>query len=235
MITATMVLVAVLGQGERETLVVANATEILKDMTQIPERGIPPAILTDAEGFIFVPGLVKLGFVVGGKHGRGIAILRKPDGTWSNPILIKLTGGSIGWQAGVESSDLLLVVKRRRTVEEILTQRKFTLGANAGLAVGPMGRDIQAKTDIQLKAEMYAYSRSRGLFAGISIEGGAVRVDDMGNRRMYRTELAPLHLASAAIPVPTEVMSLKETLLRLSPPKTPVAQPQLPPPVGSGN
>jgi len=235
MISATMILAAVLGQGERETIVVANSVEVLKDMTQIPERGIPPAILTDAEGFIFVPGLVKLGFVVGGKHGRGIAILRKPDGTWSNPIMIKLTGGSIGWQAGVESSDLLLVVRKRRTVEEILTQRKFTLGANAGLAVGPMGRDIQAGTDVQLKAEMFAYSRSRGLFAGVSIEGGAVRVDDMGNRKLYNTELVPLHLTSAAIPVPVEVMNLKETLLRLSPPKKPIVPPPFPPPVGSGN
>src|SRR5262245_66001088 len=128
--TAAMVLLAAaFGQNERETIVVANSLEVLKDMTKIPERGIPPAILSDAEGFIFVPGLVKLGFVVGGKHGRGIAILRKSDGTWSNPILIKLTGGSVGWQAGVESSDLLLVVRRRRTIEEILTERKFTLGA----------------------------------------------------------------------------------------------------------
>jgi lipid-binding SYLF domain-containing protein len=233
MIAATMVLAAAVGQGERETLVVANAVEVLKDLTQMPERSIPPSLLADAEGFIFVPGLVKLGFVVGGKHGRGVAVLRKPDGMWSNPVMIKLTGGSIGWQAGVESSDLLLVVRKKRSVEEILTARKFTLGANAGLAVGPMGRDLQAKTDVQLKAEMYAYSRSRGLFAGISIEGGAVRVDDMGNRKLYNTELGPLHLASAAIPVPQEVATLKETLLRLSPPKRPVAQPPLPPPVGT--
>src|SRR4051812_22806055 len=132
MIAATLVLAAAVGQGERETIVVANSIEVLNDLTKIPERGIPPSILNDAEGFIFVPGLVKVGFVVGGKHGRGIALLRKADGMWSNPIMIKLTGGSIGWQAGVESSDLILVVKRRRTVEEILAEQKFTLGANAG-------------------------------------------------------------------------------------------------------
>jgi lipid-binding SYLF domain-containing protein len=234
MISAAMILATAFGQGERETLVVANSIEVLKDLTQIPERGIPPVILADAEGFIFVPGLVKLGFVVGGKHGRGIAVLRRPDGLWSNPVMIKLTGGSIGWQAGVESSDLLLVVRKRRTVEEILTTQKFTLGANAGLAVGPMGRDLQAKTDVKLKAEMYAYSRSRGLFAGVSIEGGSVRVDDMGNRRLYNTELGPLRLATASIPVPTEVVMLKETLMRLSPPKKPIDAPVLPPPVGSG-
>ena len=232
MIVTTLILAAVVRQGERETLVVANATEVLKDMTQIPERGVPPAILTDAEGFIFVPGLVKLGFVVGGKHGRGVAMLRKPDGMWSNPVMIKLTGGSIGWQAGVESSDLILVVKRKRTVEEILTAQKFTLGANAGLSVGPMGRDLQAKTDVQLKAEMYSYSRSRGLFAGVSIEGASVRVDGMGNRKLYNTELGPLHLATAMLPVPPEVATLKETLLRLSPPPRPIVPPPLPPPVG---
>jgi len=230
---AAMILAAAMGQGERETIVVANAIEVLNDLTRIPERGIPPSLLADAEGFVIVPGLVKVGFVVGGKHGRGIAILRKPDGLWSNPIMIKLTGGSIGWQAGVESSDLLLVVKRRRTVEEILTEQKFTLGAGAGLAVGPMGRDLQAKTDVQLKAEMYAYSRSRGLFAGISIEGASVRVDGMGNRRLYNTELAPLHMAAAALPVPSEVANLKATLLRLSPPPRPVTPPPLPPPVGT--
>jgi lipid-binding SYLF domain-containing protein len=208
-------------QGEREAVVIANSIEVLKEVTRMPERGVPQAILADAEGFILVPGLVKLGFVVGGKHGRGVVVLRQPNGTWSNPIMIKLTGGSIGWQAGVESSDLLLVVRRRRTIEEMLTERKFTLGANAGLAVGPVGRDLQAKTDIQLKAEMYAYSRSRGLFAGVSIEGGAVRVDDLGNRRLYQTELSPLQLAGANVPVPAEVAGLKDILQKLSPPPKP--------------
>jgi lipid-binding SYLF domain-containing protein len=229
----TMALAAVgtaAAQGERETVVVANAIEVLKEVTAIPERSIPPHILADAEGFIIVPGLMKLGFVVGGKHGRGLAVMRKPDGMWSNPVMIKLTGGSIGWQAGVESSDLLLVVRKRRTVEEILTSRKFTLGANAGLAVGPLGRDLQAKTDTKFRAEMYSYSRSRGLFAGVSIEGGSVHVDNLGNNRLYRTDLPPLQLSGAEMAVPEEVAMLKGTLLKLSPPPKPPADAKPPAP-----
>jgi lipid-binding SYLF domain-containing protein len=190
-------------------------------MMKLPERHIPPIILRDAEGFVIIPNLVKVGFVVGGKHGRGIAAMKNPQGVWSNPVMVKLTGGSIGWQAGVESSDVILVIRRRKTVEEILTARKFTLGANAGLAIGPVGRDLQGKTDIQFRAEMYSYSRSRGLFGGVSIEGGSLRADDAGNAKLYRSDLPPLQLSKTEMPLPEEVAKLKVALTNLSPPPTP--------------
>ncbi|HVJ83187.1 MAG TPA: YSC84-related protein [Planctomycetia bacterium] len=233
-----------LAQADKERMVLKNAKEVLSSLADLPESGIPKVILDDAHGFLIVPDLVKVGFVVGGKHGRGVAVMKDEAGVWSNPVLIHMTGGSIGWQAGVESIDLVLVIRKKKTVEELLTARKFTLDANAGLAVGPLGRDLQAKTDVKFKAEMYSYSRSRGLFGGVSIGGGSLRVDQRGNRTLYGADVSPLDLARAVVTAPpAELTELKATLAVLSPPPpapiqltpvpvspSPSAKPVAPPP-----
>src|SRR5262245_29627717 len=143
--------------GGREALVVGNAIEVLEQSCAIPEKCIPSALLREAAGVAIFPNIIKAGFVVGGKHGKGVVLVRCKDGVWSNPIFVTLTGGSIGWQAGAQSTDLILVFRTGRSVERILNNRgKLTLGADVGVAAGPVGRQAAAATDAQLKAEIYS-------------------------------------------------------------------------------
>ena len=121
---------------------------------------------------MIVPRVIKAGLVVGGRFGRGVVLVRNGKGCWSNPAFVTLTGGSVGWQIGVQSTDLVLVFKNRKTADRLLHGKdKLTLGADAAVAAGPLGRQAEAGTDARLHAEIYSYSRSRGLFAGISLKG----------------------------------------------------------------
>lgn len=160
------------------------AVEVFKEITAIPEKGIPPALLHDAYGIAIIPGVVKVGFIVGGRYGKGVLMVRTEEGGWSNPSFVSLAGGGIGWQIGAQSTDIILVFKSRRSIEGI-KKGKFTLGVDAAAAAGPVGRSAEASTDIQLRAEIYSYSRSRGLFAGVSLEGAALQIDDEANAEFY--------------------------------------------------
>jgi lipid-binding SYLF domain-containing protein len=131
-----------------------------------------------------IPDVIKGGFFVGGRRGKGVLVVRSSNGEWSNPTFITLTGGSFGWQIGGQSTDVLLVFKTSRSVENI-SRGKLTLGADAALAAGPVGRHTGAATDARLAAEVYSYSRSRGLFAGVALEGAAISIDDSANRALY--------------------------------------------------
>ncbi len=154
---------------------VRKAAALLREIVRIPEKGMPPALLGNARGIAIIPGVIKVGFVIGGRRGSGIVLVRKDNGDWGTPSRITLTAGSLGWQIGVQSTDVILVFKTRKSVEGLMGG-KFTLGADAGVAAGPVGRRAEAATDLQLKAEVYSYSRSRGLFAGVSLEGSALQV-----------------------------------------------------------
>jgi len=160
------------------------AADVFKEIVAIPEKGLPPALLREAYGIAIVPGVIKLGFIVGGRHGKGVLMVRTEDGEWSNPSFVSFTGGGIGWQIGAQSSDIVLVFKSKRSIEGI-KKGKFTLGIDAAAAAGPVGRNAEAATDLQLRAEIYSYSRSRGLFAGVSLEGAALRIDDDANAAFY--------------------------------------------------
>ncbi|HEY6874584.1 MAG TPA: lipid-binding SYLF domain-containing protein [Geobacteraceae bacterium] len=160
------------------------AADVFKEIMAIPEKGIPPALLRNAAAIAVIPGVIKLGFVVGGRHGKGVLLVRKEDGEWSNPSFVTFTGGGIGWQIGAQSSDVILVFKGKRSIEG-LRKGKFTIGIDAAAAAGPVGRNAEAATDIQLKAEIYSYARSRGVFAGVSLEGAALRIDGAANAALY--------------------------------------------------
>lgn len=160
------------------------ATDILDKTLTLPEQGIPPALLHDAQGIAVIPGVIKAGFVIGGSYGRGVLTVRDRDGQWSQPIFLKLVAGSIGWQIGAQSTDVVLVFKTKRSVEGLL-HGKFTLGADAAVAAGPVGRRGEAATDAELKAEIVSYSRSRGLFAGVSLEGAQLDVDHEADASFY--------------------------------------------------
>lgn len=170
--------------GTREENRVADAADVLDQLARIPESSIPPALLSRAYAVAVIPGVVKVGFGVGARRGRGIIVVRHADKSWSNPAFITLTGGSLGWQIGAQSTDVILVFKTRQSVDGI-GRSKLTLGANASVAAGPVGRHTGAATDLRLQAEVFSYSRSRGLFAGVALEGAGVQMDDKANAAFY--------------------------------------------------
>lgn len=168
----------------REEKRVTDATDVLDQFLRIPEQAIPPNMLARAYAVAVIPDVIKLGFGIGGRRGRGILVVRQDAGTWSNPVFVTLTGGSIGWQAGAQSTDIILVFKTRKGVDGI-TSGKFTLGADASVAAGPVGRQASAATDIEFEAEVVSYSRNRGLFAGVALEGSGITMDEKANAAFY--------------------------------------------------
>jgi lipid-binding SYLF domain-containing protein len=205
----------ILEAGTKEAKTVRTALEVLEEITAIPEKGIPPSLLRDAQGIAVVPGVIKVGFVVGGRHGRGVLLIREKHAGWSNPVFVSITGGSVGWQIGAQSTDVILVFKSMKSIDGIV-KGKFTLGADAAIAAGPVGRRAEAATDAQLKAEIYSYSRSRGLFAGVSVEGAALQIDDDANGDFYGKEgiRAEELLKGSEIPSPPAAIRLKEFLAK---------------------
>ena len=162
-----------------------NAIDVFKEMVNLPEKGIPEALLDMAEAIAVIPGFWKAAWVIGGRHGKGVILVRKSEGEWSYPAFISMTGGSVGFQIGVQRADIILVFKNKKSVNTI-TGGTFTLGADAGVAAGPVGRKAEASTDIRFEAEIYSYSKSKGLFAGISIEGASLSIDTDANAKFYR-------------------------------------------------
>ena len=176
--------------GEREDKRAAQAIMVLDEIMNAPDHALPEKLLEDAQAVAVIPDVVKAGLVVGGRAGKGLVSVRNADGTWSNPSFIRLTGGSIGFQAGVQSTDVILVFRRRAGVDSIVNG-KFTLGADAAVAAGPVGRTAQASTDAQLKAEIYSYSRARGLFAGVALDGAVIAIDHKANQSTYGRNTTP--------------------------------------------
>ncbi len=162
--------------GVSEEAKVQASTAVIKEIMGIPESAIPPSLLASAHGIAIFPDLLKAGFILGGRYGVGVLLVRNEDRTWGNPVFFRLIGGSIGWQIGAQSTDVILVMKSIRSLDAICGG-KFTLGVDASIAAGPVGRQAEAGTDVLLRAEILSYSRSRGLFAGLSLEGAAIQVD----------------------------------------------------------
>lgn len=194
------------------------ATEVLEQLTRIPEQGIPPSLLKNAYAVAVVPSLIKAGFVVGGSYGKGVLVVRRPDGRWSNPTFIHMGAGSLGWQAGAKSSDIVLVFKTRKGVDDI-ARGKVTLGGDISVAAGPVGRHASAATDLQLKAEIYSYSRTRGLFGGVSLEGAWIGIDTRSNYAYYQDGQgsAAKILSDDHIPTPARARRFIETLSARAP------------------
>jgi SH3 domain-containing YSC84-like protein 1 len=200
---------AVLARTEEQ--IIRASHEVLKEFLDLQIREIPDSLLAEAHGVAIIPDCVKLGFVVGGQHGRGVVVMRERDGSWRAPVFVTITGGSIGWQVGAQSTDFVLVFKTQKSVDGLL-RGKFTLGADASVAAGPAGRRAGAATDTHLKAEIYSYSRNRGLFAGVSLDGSALQVDDVANATYYGAP-AP---GGAPPPVPESALKLVEIIAGLT-------------------
>ena len=198
--------------GEEENKLAENAVRVLKEIMMAPDKAIPKDLLQNAHAIAVVPDVIKAGFVVGGRHGDGLISVKTRDGTWSNPSFVSLTGGSVGFQAGVSSTDVVLVFRTQRGVDSIV-HGKFTLGADASVAAGPVGRAANAATDAQLRAEIYSYSRSRGLFAGVALDGSVLSIDNTANQAAYGEGITPRRIFEGGLSsVPDAVVDFRDRL-----------------------
>lgn len=186
----SLVIAATAHAGPREDAQAENAVRVLAEIQAIPESSIPDKLLDEAKAIVIVPDTIKAGLVLGGRRGHGVLSVRTADGGWSNPGFVTLTGGSIGLQVGVQSADVVLVFRSERGLDSIVNG-KFTLGADAGVAAGPMGRNASASTDGQMKAEIWSWSRARGLFAGVALDGAVLSMDNKANEAVYGQDTTP--------------------------------------------
>ena len=170
--------------GERQETRLSTATRVLTELSQMPEQNIPTWLLERAHAVAVIPAVIKVGLGIGARRGKGVLVIRKDDGQWSNPVFVNLTGGSFGFQVGVQSTDVVLVFTSRQSIEGIVGG-KVTLGADASVAAGPVGRQSSAATDVGLTAQVYSYSRAMGLFAGVALDGSAMTIDHTSNESFY--------------------------------------------------
>jgi lipid-binding SYLF domain-containing protein len=169
---------------------IQDSLQVLRDLTATPDNSIARNLLDRAEAIVVIPNMIRGGFVVGAKHGKGIVSAReRSTGRWSPPSFVEMTGGSVGWQIGAQSVDLVLLVMNRDGVKDLL-DNEFKLGANASVAAGPVGRQGEASTDASLNAQILAYSRAKGLFAGLSLEGASLRIDRDANKDFYGASIS---------------------------------------------
>jgi lipid-binding SYLF domain-containing protein len=175
--------VAVQAQGREEARLL-TASQVLNEAMGSPDQFIPTRLLERAYGIAVVPDVTKIAFFFGGRRGNGVLVARDPSGHFSDPIFVNLTGGSFGFQWGVTSTDVVLVFTTKRSIDRIASGQ-LTLGADASVAAGPVGRSASAGTDPTLSAEVYSYSRSRGLFAGVALDGSALTIDNNADARFY--------------------------------------------------
>jgi lipid-binding SYLF domain-containing protein len=182
-----------------EAAMIEKSMMVLHDLQAIPDTRIPDLLLSKAEGIIILPTNVKVGLIFGARFGNGVMLVRNPDRSWSNPVFVSTGGGSWGFQAGGEVSDIVLVLTTRESIEGI-TDGKLTLGADASVAAGPVGRTAMAGTSVSFDAEVYAYSKTQGLFAGVSLEGNGIFIWKKANKRFYGDDSAANILASKSAP-----------------------------------
>ena len=202
-------------QDDDEADRVGAAVVVLNEMRDAPDNGIQQSIYDKAEAIAIFPSVKKAGFIVGGQWGRGVISVREAQTrAWSSPAFLTLTGGSVGAQIGGTEIDLILVIMNRRGVERLLAN-EVKLGAEVSAAAGPVGRAAEASTDLQLRAEILSYSRSRGLFAGATVNGSAIKEDLDANRRFYGRPLSSEDIVfDRAGHAPASVTGLKAALNR---------------------
>jgi lipid-binding SYLF domain-containing protein len=175
----------VLYGGESAATRLKTSATVLTEIMSAPDKGIPDELLEKAQCIVIVPGIKKAAFIVGGKYGKGFIECRRASGKgWSAPAAVKVEGGSFGFQIGGSETDAIMLVMNKRGAEKLLSS-KFTLGADASVAAGPVGRSASADTDLKMQAEILTYSRSRGVFAGVALDGATLRPDNETNTEMY--------------------------------------------------
>jgi lipid-binding SYLF domain-containing protein len=188
------------------------SAETLTDMMKASDRGIPHDLLDKAHCVVVIPGMKKAGFIFGAKYGSGFAVCRRASG-WSAPAAMRVEGGSVGFQIGASETDVVLLVMNDGGMRHLLSD-KFTIGGEATAAAGPVGRDAAAQTDAMMNAEMLSYSRSRGLFAGISLEGATLRPDEDTNRELYGPDATNREILTGDVKTPAVASEFERALHR---------------------
>ena len=205
---------ALAAEGTKQRL--EDAATLFGEIMAAPDRSIPQDLLRSATCLVIVPGVKRAAFVVGGKYGRGFLLCRKQAGTgWGAPSAVRIEGGSFGLQIGVSSSDVVLLVKNPRGMKKLLSD-KFTLGVDASVAGGPLGRDTSAMTDAMMTAEILSWSRSKGLFAGVSLDGATLRNDIDENEAMYGQRWTNKDIVNSGVAPPKDAAELLKQLNRYS-------------------
>jgi lipid-binding SYLF domain-containing protein len=214
--TALILSAAAIAAAETATERLATSAEVFQEVMSTPDKGIPQDLLAKAQCVIVVPGLKKGAFVVGGEFGRGFAECRHGDGFgWGAPAAVRVEGGSVGFQIGGSSTDVIMLVMNRRGMEKLLGD-KFTLGADASVAAGPVGRTADASTDVRMDAEILAWSRAKGLFAGIALKGATLRNDADVNAELYGRKIDNKEVLGGDIAPPAASQALRDALDKYS-------------------
>jgi lipid-binding SYLF domain-containing protein len=214
LILALLSATATLQAGEADNRRLADSATMFKEIMDTSDRSIPRDLLKSAQCAVLVPGMKKAGFILGAKYGRGFATCRTPKG-WSAPVAMRVEGGSVGFQIGASETDIILLVMNKRGMERLLSS-KFTLGGEASVAAGPVGRESQAQTDLTLRAEILSWSRSRGVFAGIALQGATLRADSDTDKDLYGKEVNRADVLNGQVDTPPAAAELISTLNRYS-------------------
>jgi len=214
LIVATLALVVALpvvaSDHEDDVNRTHKAAQVFKEIMDTPDKGIPHDLLASAKCIAIIPGDVKFALVFGGSYGRGLATCRTKDG-WSAPMFVAIDGGSVGYQIGGSSTDLVMLFMNDHALQSLMSD-KFKLGADASVAAGPVGRSAAAGTDLKLSAEILSYSRSKGIFAGVSLDGAVMQADKSGDKAMYGHEVDRHEILSGKVAVPASAQPLLHEL-----------------------
>ncbi len=219
----TIAVAAELSGAHKAVERVDRATEVLTEVMGTPEKAVPSDLLSKTHCVAIIPGVKKVGLGLGGKYGKGVITCRGQGGNgrgqggngWTGPSTVRIEGGSVGFQIGGSSTDVILLVMNKKGKDKLLAS-KVTLGAEAAVAGGPVGRSAQAQTDAQMHAEILSYSRSRGAFAGISLEGATLRPDNDDNKAIYGKEVTPTDILSGKVAGPASTKVLSAALTKYS-------------------
>jgi SH3 domain-containing YSC84-like protein 1 len=192
-----------------------RSAEVFKDIMNTPDKGIPHGLLDSAKCIAIIPGEKKFAFVFGGNYGRGVATCRTATG-WSAPMFVAIDGGSVGYQIGGSSTDIVMLFMNDHALQSLLSD-KFKLGGDASVAAGPVGREAAADTDLKLRAEILTYSRSHGIFAGVSLDGSVVQADKSGDHAMYGEDVTRHDILDGKVTIPESARELHAELRAYSP------------------
>jgi lipid-binding SYLF domain-containing protein len=220
-LTALLVSTAIMGLAATEDEPqkrIREAAAVLSEIMHAKDNGIPEDLLEKAQCVGIIPNLKRAGFIVGAKYGKGIVVCREPNGGWSAPSTVRIEGGSIGLQIGAGETDVVFIVMNKRGMDKLM-EDKFTIGADASAMAGPVGRSAEARTDAMMHAEILAYSRSRGVFAGISLEGATLRPDNEDNRKLYGRDVTQREILTGQVRPPAVAGPLYAELNRFAPVK----------------
>ena len=199
---------------------ISDSAEVLGDILGAKDRGIPEDLLEKAQCVGIIPNLKRAGFILGAKYGKGVVVCRENGGSgWSAPSTVRIEGGSVGLQIGAGETDVVFIVMNQSGMEKLMRD-KFTVGADASAMAGPIGRSTEARTDAMMHAEILAYSRSRGVFAGISLEGATLRPDKDDNRALYGREITQREILQGHLRPPAAAQPLYAELNRYAPVKS---------------